>query len=90
VWTDACIPRYLLVAIPAKLHTWLRLDGWRWFQEKSENQHNNTGENKDMGEGRPATIIKRPNTNTSPPEKSNGDLFTQQVVSQPYISLCRN
>jgi hypothetical protein len=26
--------------------------------------------------GRPATIIKRPNTNTSPPEKSNGDLFT--------------
>jgi hypothetical protein len=40
--------------------------------------------------GRPAIIIKRPNTNTSPPEKSNGDLFTQQVVSQPYISLCRN
>jgi hypothetical protein len=32
--------------------------------------------------------MKTPNRNTSPPEKSSGDLFTQQVVSQLYISLC--
>ncbi len=31
--------------------------------------------------GSPATTMKSPNTNTSPPEKSSGDLFTQQGLS---------
>jgi len=36
---------------------------------------------KIMEKGRPATTMKSPNTNTSPPEKSSGDLFTKQVLS---------